>query len=136
MELHGLTPLVQVFDMPTSVGFYQDILGFTVVGSSSKPAANADWVMLKLGDCTMMLNTAYESDKRPAAPDPARTKAHGDTALFFGCEDVEAVYKHLQTKGWAARAPVTTSYGMRQVFTKDPDEYELCFQHASNQPGA
>jgi hypothetical protein len=30
----GLTPLVQVFDMPTSVRFYRDVLGFEVVSTS------------------------------------------------------------------------------------------------------
>ena len=35
-----------------------------------------------------MLNTMYEADDRPPAPDPARTAAHRDTTFYFGCADV------------------------------------------------
>jgi len=30
MDIHGIAPLLQVFDMPTSLHFYRDVLGFTV----------------------------------------------------------------------------------------------------------
>ena len=35
MDIHGVAPLLQVFDMPTSLRFYRDVLGFTVWGSSA-----------------------------------------------------------------------------------------------------
>jgi glyoxylase I family protein len=34
VEIRGLTPLLQVFDMPTSVRFYRDVLGFELVSTS------------------------------------------------------------------------------------------------------
>jgi glyoxylase I family protein len=30
MDIHGVAPLLQVFDMPTAIGFYRDVLGFKV----------------------------------------------------------------------------------------------------------
>ena len=36
IEIRGMTPLLQVFDMPTSIAFYRDVLGFDLV-STSKP---------------------------------------------------------------------------------------------------
>ncbi|HEY4146252.1 VOC family protein [Pinirhizobacter sp.] len=33
-KLVGVTPLIQVFDMPASVEFYRDKLGFEVVSAS------------------------------------------------------------------------------------------------------
>jgi catechol 2,3-dioxygenase-like lactoylglutathione lyase family enzyme len=30
----GLTPLIGVFDMPTALAFYRDVLGFAVVSAS------------------------------------------------------------------------------------------------------
>ena len=30
IEVQGLAPMVQVFDMPRSIRFYRDVLGFTV----------------------------------------------------------------------------------------------------------
>ena len=32
IEVRGLAPLLQVFDMPTSITFYCDALGFRIVG--------------------------------------------------------------------------------------------------------
>jgi catechol 2,3-dioxygenase-like lactoylglutathione lyase family enzyme len=131
MTIHGVTPLLQVFNMPRSVAFYRDVLGFAVI-HTSEPGEQFDWAMLKRGDAVLMLNTAYESHERPSAPDPERVAAHADTILFFGCESVDEVAAHLKAKGWRADEPVTTHYAMRQLYTKDPDGYELCFQHPVN----
>src|SRR6202030_1123720 len=48
----------------------------------------------------LMLNTAYEEDARPPAPDSARIAAHDDTAILLrvpGC-------------GWGIRAPSCTRH--------------------------
>lgn len=119
--------------MPTSVRFYRDKLGFTVVHSS--PALGEDyfhWVLLRLGGAELMLNTAFESnDERPSEPDAARIAAHFDTGLFFGCPDVDAAYQELRSKGVAVNEPHVTGYGMKQIYVGDPDGYELCFQWAA-----
>lgn len=36
ITVRGLCPLLQVFDMPTSLRFYRDILGFSVVERSGR----------------------------------------------------------------------------------------------------
>jgi glyoxylase I family protein len=128
IELSGYVPLLQVFDMPTSVAFYRDVLGFTVVAQSSPAGDDFDWGMLERGGMMLMLNTAYEKEDRPPAPDPARVAVHDDTQLFFQCPDPDAAYAYLRSKGVSARAPLVTSYGMRQVYASDPDGYTLCFQ--------
>jgi len=128
VTIHGLTPLIQVFDMPRSVAFYRGVLGFSIVSTSS-PGDDFYWAMLKLGGATLMLNTAYEPDKRPPAPDPSRVASHADTILYFDCDNVDQVHAHLRAQGLKTQEPVDTHYGMRQVYVKDPDGFELCFQH-------
>lgn len=128
-RIHALTPLLQVFDMPRAVSFYCDVLGFTLVTTSS-PVGNAyDWAMLRRDGATLMLNTMFERDERPAEPDAARTLAHCDTILYLDCEDADAWHAHLKASGWPVKDPEDTFYGMRQVYFRDPDGYELCFQH-------
>jgi glyoxylase I family protein len=127
LVIEGLCPLLQVFDMPTSLAFYRDVLGFTVV-SCAPDRDDCDWALLRLNGSTLMLNTAYDADDRPPVPDPVRVSAHRDTALFFGCADVDAAYTYLREKGISASTPVVQGYGMKQVYLKDPDGYELCFQ--------
>ena len=127
IEVQGLAPLLQVFDMPTSMRFYRDQLGFEVVGSDNNPPDTFDWVLLRLNGAELMLNTAYEAHERPAAPDPARIASHGDTAIYFGCPDVDAAYAYLRSKGVDVEEPKITSYGFKGLSFKDPDGYCLCF---------
>ena len=127
INISGLAPLLQVFDMPTAISFYRDVLGFALV-SASAPGDHSEWVMLRLNDIELMLNTAYEADQRPASPDPARVAAHADTCLYFGCEDLDAAYQYLCNRGVKARKPKIAPYGMKQLYFRDPDGYGLCFQ--------
>lgn len=127
LDIKGLTPLIQVFDMPTSLHFYRDILGFTVT-QTSKPGDDCGWAMLRLNEAVLMLNTAYDVGERPATPDAARIAAHADTALFFDCPDVDAAYRQLRTKGLNVKEPVILDYGMKQLDVTEPDGYVLCFQ--------
>lgn len=127
-RIGGFAPLLQVFDMPASLEFYRDVLGFEVV-SDVPDDGKCDWVLLKRFESELMLNTAYEADDRPPAPDPVRISAHSDTALFFGCDDVDAAYAYLQQRGLAVETPIVTDYGMKQVYFKDPDGYQICLQH-------
>lgn len=127
MDIHGVAPLLQVYDMPTSIRFYRDVLGFTVWATST-PGDDCDWAGLSLNGTEVMLNTAYEKQHRPLAPDSARIAAHHDTRLFFGCKDLDAAYQHLRAHGVELKEPDVASYGMRQLSFKDPDGYGICFQ--------
>lgn len=126
-DFGGLSPLLQVFDMPASLRFYRDALGFEVT-SSSGPGDEADWVWLRRGNVDLMLNTAYDAGARPAEPDARRVEAHGDTAMYFSCREPEAAYEHLRASGVDVRPPTVAPYGMRQLYVTDPDGYVLCFQ--------
>jgi catechol 2,3-dioxygenase-like lactoylglutathione lyase family enzyme len=127
IKVEGLAPLIQVFDMPTSISFYRDKLGFTVA-ATSQPGDDCDWALLRLDGCELMLNTAYEMEHRPAAPDPGRIAAHDDTALYFSCRDVDGAYAHLSALGVHAKTPTVAPYGMKQLYLRDPDGYVICFQ--------
>lgn len=130
-QIQGMAPLFQVFDMPTAIRFYRDLLGFEVVQTSpklSEAAEDVNWAMLRLNGVTLMLNTAYEPEHRPAAPDRARISAHDDVCLYFGCPDVDKAYHELRALGLDVNEPKTAPYGMRQLYFTDPDGYHLCFQ--------
>jgi uncharacterized glyoxalase superfamily protein PhnB len=135
IAVRGLAPLLQVFDMPTAIKFYRDVLGFEVISTSesSESGDRFDWALLKLANAELMLNTAYEAGARPPAPDPARVAGHGDTAIFFGCPDVNAVYTHLRAHGVEVAKPTRTSYGFKGLSLKDPDGYDLCFHWPATQ---
>ncbi|MGH8546601.1 MAG: VOC family protein [Gammaproteobacteria bacterium] len=135
LKIERFIPLIQVFDMPRAIAFYRDVLGFEVVSQSTQ-GNDFDWGMLRLKDTLLMLNTAYETENRPAAPELARVAAHKDTALFFDCPDPNAAYEYLRALDIDVRAPVITGYGMKQVYVSDPDGYQLCFQCTAVEQGA
>lgn len=127
INVDGICPLIRVFDMPTSLAFYRDILGFEVI-DSAPPGDECDWCLLRLSGTELMLNTQYEQHSRPANANPARVASHGDTSFFFKCRDLDAAHMHLRAHGIDASAPVVREYGMRQVSFHDPDGYDLCLQ--------
>ena len=132
LQSTGLTPLIQVFDMPEAIRFYCGTLGFEVAASSPEVEAPEGryfhWAWLRLGAADLMLNPAYDEGERPPARDPARSSGHGDTCLFIACPDVDAAFEHLRAKGVELDPPRVAPYGMKQLHLTDPDGYGLCFQ--------
>lgn len=128
IEVTGAAPLLSVFDMPASMKFYCEGLGFEIVSTDGKPAPLLDWVLLRLNGSELMLNTAYDHAQRPPTPDPARIAAHRDVGIYFACPDVDAAYAHLRAIGIHVNQPKIAPYGMKQLYLTDPDGYVLCFQ--------
>jgi len=134
LDTNGMAPLLQVYDMPEALAFYRDVLGFEVVSASPEtdtPEGRfSHFMWLRLGPADVMLNSAYDEGERPPARDGAQQRWHGDTRLYFGVADADAVYEELKSKLPNLKPPKNAPYGMRQLYLKDPDGYELCFQAA------
>ena len=129
IDIRGIAPLIQVYDMPVSVHFYRDLLGFELVSHSPFYAEGEfHWALLRLNGAEIMLNTAYDEGERPDKPEAARAMFHDDTCLYFGCPNVEAAYQHLLSAGLKPNPPSIAHYGMKQLYLKDPDGYGICFQ--------
>jgi glyoxylase I family protein len=41
---------------------------------------------------------------------------------------VDAAYEHLRARGIDVKPPKLAPYGMKQLYVRDPDGYNLCFQ--------
>jgi uncharacterized glyoxalase superfamily protein PhnB len=126
--IRGIAPYIEVFDMPSSLHFYRDILGFGMKASSGE-GDEVDWVLLEHDGYPFMMNTAYEREHRPGSPDPDRMRWHRDTAFYFSCTDLDALYNYLSGNGLAPKKPYITGYGWRALSLTDPDGYGLCFHH-------
>jgi catechol 2,3-dioxygenase-like lactoylglutathione lyase family enzyme len=133
IEVRHMTPLLSVFDMPTSLKFYRDILGFAVTQDTGQ-GDESGWVMLEKSKVTLMLNTIYDDDERPAMPDPAHHSIHQETCLYFLSPDPQAAYEFLKSKGLQLDPPTVAYYGMNQLYVRDPDGYTLCFQAPAELP--
>jgi glyoxylase I family protein len=126
IHVEGMAPYIEVFDMPVSLKFYREILGFKITGSSGE-GDDVNWIMMQLNDVTLMLNTAYEKTNRPPTPDKMRTTGHADITFYFGCRDIDSLYTYLLEKGIELKKPKVTKYGWKAIYLTDPDGYKLCF---------
>jgi catechol 2,3-dioxygenase-like lactoylglutathione lyase family enzyme len=136
LDLRGVCTLLQVFDMPRSVQFYCDVLGFEIANRSPTYAVEHGvelfhWVLLGRDGVELMLNTAYDVGQRPATPAAERTAAHDDTQLYFTCADVDAAYAHVKAHGVVCAPPTTAPYGMRQLAFHDPDGFAITLQRSA-----
>lgn len=127
IAIDGCAPLIQVFDMPASLHFYRNVLGFKVIEPNPLQKDDCDWVLLEMSGVQLMLNTAFEKSERPLTPDKKRMEAHADTCLYFGCPDVYGTYLYLKEKGLSLHDPVVTRYGFTAIYLTDPDGFEICF---------
>lgn len=125
--VHELVPLLFVEDLDHSVAFYIDQLGFEMK-LKWEPDGKLSWCRLERGNAALMLQLACPDEDGSAEE---RSKGLG---LFFNCDDAQAMYEELLSKGLSLEAPQVAFYGMNQLFLKDPDGYELCFQNQVEPP--
>jgi len=129
IAVQGLSPLLYVFDIARSVHFYCDLLGFEVTAQGSYHGPGLlHWAELQMNGKEVLLKSAYADGERPAQPDPCRMAAHADTVLMFCCPEVDAAYGHLVEAGMKVEPPTVARYGLKELFVRDPDGYEICFQ--------
>lgn len=124
--IHELTPLFFVEDIARSLAFYQERLGFGMTQNWS-PGGKLAWCRLVRGGAALMLQQAEEEDGQAAG----RGRGVG---FFFLCDDANAMHAELTQRGLAVDPPQAAFYGMNQLFVRDPDGYELCFQSAIPNP--
>ena len=121
-RLLELAPLLYVDDIQRSVDFYCQMLGFTV-SARWEPEGKLAWCRLERDGVPLMLQQANEEDA------PAASRGRG-VVFFFQCNDAGTLHAELSSRGLPLSPPEAAFYGMNQVFVKDPDGYELCFQNA------
>jgi glyoxylase I family protein len=130
----GLTPLIGVFDMPRSLVFYRDLLGFSVVSASpeveTKEGRFSHWMWLRFGKAQIMLNTQYDSNERPLQ-EPGKT--HKDAVFYIGCSDIDLAYQELTNRGLKAERPKMAPYELKLFSVEDPDGYTIVFQEVREQ---
>jgi len=128
VDIRGMAPLLQVFDMPTSLKFYRDALGFEVLTTSTPRGEHFDWALLRLNGVELMLIPLTKKTRgRPLLtwPGSRRTRIHACTSV------ARTWMRRMPTCEPAAsppKEPKVAPYGMKQLSLSDPDGYSICFQ--------
>ncbi len=139
IEIRDGCTLMSVWDMPTTVRFYRELLGFEMTQRSPTYAVeNGEelfhWCMMRSNEATIMLNTEYDEDERPAER-PEQGDQRFGTWFYYGCPDVDGAYERLKAAGIECKPPRLTMYGGRHGFRtlsfRDPDGHGITLQWPS-----
>jgi uncharacterized glyoxalase superfamily protein PhnB len=117
-----LVPLLAVTDLQRSVEFYRDRLGFGLTGQAENEG-KMFWCRTARDGSVIMLQEAEEEDG------PAKGFGRG-ISFYFVCDDADAMYAELTSRGLQLDPPSVAYYGMKQVVVPEPDGYFLCFESA------
>jgi uncharacterized glyoxalase superfamily protein PhnB len=124
MKLESLTPNLVVADMDRSVGFYRDLLGFTLFRTVPDAAPFAFAWMTRDG-----VNVFLNSLEAVRAESPALVERPlgGTLTLFIVLEGIDGLYARAETAASLMMPLKAQPYGMREFAIADPDGYVLTF---------
>jgi catechol 2,3-dioxygenase-like lactoylglutathione lyase family enzyme len=104
-----------VRDVPASVAFYRDNLGFAV-DQEMLPA----FARLRSGDLELWLAGPASSAARPM-PDGRAPEPGGWNRFVVEVDDIAATVEQLRGSGAAFRNEIVTGPGGKQILLEDPD---------------
>ena len=123
MTVTRVVPILRVTDMPAALAFYQERLGFTTDFTFSLTPSGPTYAGLSLDGHQVHLSTFGGDSARGAA-------------VYFYVADVDALFQGFLARGLTTprRAespvedgPVDQTWGMREVYVRDPDGNTLRF---------
>jgi catechol 2,3-dioxygenase-like lactoylglutathione lyase family enzyme len=136
IEIRDGCTLMSVWDMPTTVRFYRELLGFEIVQRSPTYAMEGSeelfhWCMMRSNAACIMLNTEYDEGERPAER-PHREETRFGTWFYYGCPDLDDAYEKLNAAAVGCKRPGLTmyggKYGFRTLSFRDPDGHGITLQ--------
>lgn len=121
-----IRPMLAVRDLPGTVRFYVEKLGFECTSLFGNPPV---WAELARDGLSMMFNAPPPEDVKRDVP--RRSK---DYQIFYmNSDDVVALRAEFASRGVAVSDLRVTVYGMKEFEVRDPDDYWLWFGQPSDE---
>jgi catechol 2,3-dioxygenase-like lactoylglutathione lyase family enzyme len=119
LRLRAFQPGLTVNDLPASIRFYTDVLGF-IVGERWTDNNVLLGVSLKAGVCSLGLS------QDDWAKGKNRKKGEGVRLWCETVQDIDALAERIKSEGWTlTQEPKFQPWGMRLLEVDDPDGYHL-----------
>lgn len=125
VNIHSMTPLLNVRNVSRSMEFYCETLGFRCQDNWSHEG-RIRWAQLSNGAVEMMLNEAGDADEHTEIHEsrPARGN-FSDFVLYLRVDDADLLYNHFTEGGFTTSEIFDAEYGLREFHMRDFDGYEL-----------
>lgn len=120
MTVSTLMPLLNVEDVPRSLTFYREALGFEVIQEAEIDGVTI-WACIGSGEAKLMLNQPDSADSGARAARPS----YSDVVLYLTVEDAHERHGALAARGLAIGPVERQAYGVDEFLLRDPDGYEL-----------
>jgi len=125
LRLRGVALSLTTTDLPRSIAFYRDVLGF-VVGDEWRQKGALMGVELHAGAVTFMLNQDDFAKGRD------RVKGLGTRFYCSTVQDIDRFASQIKERGGVLdQEPKMTEWGSRVFMISDPDGFKLTFQQES-----
>ena len=138
-----ITPNLMVKDVPASVAFYRDYLGFTLVmavpasleGVYTELSGNevVVYALVKNGAVELMFQA--EESLRADIPGFATTPVGASLCLYLQVENLAALHAAIAPHVEIVKPLGTTWYGMQEFYVRDNNGYVLCFAEPAHSAG-
>lgn len=126
MTYRSLRPMMMVRNLKESVGFYTDVLGFTVNGTFPE-GDDPLWASLSSGNASLMLNFVGEPHAHVAGEEPHSHEPEFNGVLYVDVTgSLEDVHARVEAKASCTDIEVMP-YGMKEFSVVDPNGYKLTF---------
>jgi lactoylglutathione lyase len=124
ISFSSVTPNLVATNMPRSIAFYRDVLGFELHHSApdAEPFAFA-W--MKRGEVSVFLNDL--ASVRQEYPGLLSRPIGGTFTVFIVMEGVDALHESVAGKARVVMPLADKTYGMREFAVEDPDGYVITF---------
>jgi catechol 2,3-dioxygenase-like lactoylglutathione lyase family enzyme len=109
--------MIYTRDVARALGFYRDLLGFTVL-EEFRGGDRLVYARLKMpaGSATIALHLL----------EPGKTLGTGGVRLYFETRDLEKVCKKLEAAGASfSKPPAMMPWGWKHAYLDDPDGHEI-----------
>lgn len=122
-----LRPMLAVADLPRTVRFYVEQLGFNCCAMFGDPPV---WAELERDGTSIMFNAPPRADVERDVP-----RASKDYQIFYlDCDDVAALHAQYKARGLPVTDLRVACYGMKEFELRDPDDYWLWFGQPTDEP--
>jgi catechol 2,3-dioxygenase-like lactoylglutathione lyase family enzyme len=126
-SLSNLRPMLAVTDLPRTVRFYVEKLGFQCCGLFGNPPV---WADLERDGVGMMFNTPPRECVERDVP----LKSKDYQVFYFNSDNLVALHQEFKSRGVEVSDLRVTVYRMKEFEVRDPDGYWLWFGQDTDEP--